>query len=385
MPIYHTLGEIPRKRHSAFRRSDGALYAEELIGSRGFSGPSSLAYHLERPTRVLASRAFRDLTRAPDPDPALRHRHFRTAALSPAPSAVLDRTLLMYNADVAISVVRPADDDDFFYRNAQGDELVFVNDGAGTLETSLGELTFGDGDYLVVPRGIVHRYRFTTRPGRLFVLETADGVRTPARYRNEHGQLLESAPFCERDIRRPETLVTLDEEGRFRVLVKRDDRLTETVVDRHPFDVVGWDGYYYPWAMNIRDFEPRVGRFHLPPPAHQTFEAAGVVVCSFCPRPFDFDPQAVPAPYNHSNVMSDEILYYANEEFMSRKGIERGSITLHPHGLPHGPHPGKAEESVGAKWTNELAVMVDTFRPLQVSAEASGLEDAGYLRSWIAT
>ena len=383
MPFYHRLGEIPRKRHSAFRRADGALYAEELLGSRGFSGPSSLLYHREAPTRVLESKLLRDLTRAPDPNPALRHRHFRTAALAPAPSAVLGRTMLFYNADVALSVVRPEAEDDFFFRNAQGDEVVFVSEGQGVLESPQGELPFAAGDYVVIPRGILHRYRLVAGPFRLLILETADSVRTPARYRNEHGQLLEIAPFSERDIRRPETLVTRDEAGRFRVVVKREDRLTELAVERHPFDVVGWDGFYYPWALNIADFEPRVGRFHLPPPVHQTFEAAGIVICSFCPRPFDFDPQAVPAPYNHSNVMSDEVLYYANAEFMSRKGIEYGSVTLHPHGLPHGPHPGKAEESIGAARTDERAVMLDTFRPLHVAAEALAIEDAGYLRSWL--
>jgi homogentisate 1,2-dioxygenase len=296
---------------------------------------------------------------------------------------VLDRTMLFYNADVALSVVRPQAEDDFFYRNAQGDEVVFVSEGTGALESPQGELPFRSGDYIVIPRGILHRYRLAQGPFRFLVLETADSVRTPARYRNEQGQLLESAPFCERDMRRPESLVTRDETGRFRVLVKRDDRLTELTVERHPCDVVGWDGFYYPWALNIADFEPRVGRFHLPPPVHQTFEAAGLVICSFCPRPFDFDPEAVPAPYNHSNVMSDEVLYYANAEFMSRKGIEYGSITLHPHGLPHGPHPGKTEESIGAKRTDELAVMLDTFRPLHVAAEAVAIEDPDYLRSWL--
>jgi homogentisate 1,2-dioxygenase len=384
MPIYRRLGEIPRKRHSAFRKADGALYPEELLGSRGFSGPSSLLYHVDRPTRVLASRSLRDLVRAADPDPTLRHRHFKTAALVTSPSASLDRTMLLYNADVAVSVVRPQAPDDFFYRNAQGDEVVFVGEGEGVLESPMGELPFRSGDYLVIPRGIVHRLRFSAGgPLRLLVLEIADSVRPPARYRNEQGQLTESSPYSERDLRGPEALVTRDEAGEFRIVVKREDRLTELRVDRHPFDVVGWDGYYYPWAFNIADFEPRVGRFHLPPPFHQTFEAAGLVICSFCPRPFDFDPEAVPAPYNHSNVMSDEVLYYANAEFMSRKGIEYASVTLHPHGLPHGPHPGKAEESIGAQKTDELAVMLDTFRPLHVAAEALPLEDKDYGRSWL--
>jgi homogentisate 1,2-dioxygenase len=383
MPFYQRLGDLPRKRHSVFRRKDGGLYAEELVGSRGFSGPSSLLYHLDRPTRVLESRVLQEPRRNPDPDAALRHRHFKTGALSPTASATLDRTVLFFNADVTLSVVRPRITDDFFYRNAEGDEVVFVGEGEGLVESPMGELPFRPGDYVVIPRGVVHRLRFSAGPLRLLVIETADAVRPPARYRNEQGQLTESSPYSERDIRAPETLVTLDEPGDFRIVVKRDGRLSAVRVDRHPFDVVGWDGYYYPWALNIADFEPRVGRFHLPPPFHQTFEAAGLVVCSFCPRPFDFDPQAVPAPYNHSNVMSDEVLYYANAEFMSRKGIEYASVTLHPHGIPHGPHPGKAEESIGVAKTNELAVMLDTFRPLRVAAEALPLEDREYLRSWL--
>ncbi len=215
------------------------------------------------------------------------------------------------------------------------------------------------------------------------MIESSGFVRTPKRYRNEHGQLLEHAPYSERDIRRPEQLVTHEEKAEHHVLVKKDFRLTEFVLDHHPFDVVGWDGFYYPWALNIHDFEPRVGRFHLPPPVHQTFEGDGFVVCSFCPRPYDFDPQAVPAPYNHSNVMSDEVLYYANSEFMSRKGIEFGSVTLHPDGIPHGPHPGRAEDSIGKTHTDELAVMLDTFRPLMVGKPALDVEDKDYYQSWL--
>jgi len=235
----------------------------------------------------------------------------------------------------------------------------------------------------VIPRGILHRYRFGQGPHRFLMIESAGYIRTPKRYRNEHGQLLEQAPYSERDIRRPERLAVNDERGEFVLVVKKENRLTEFVLDHHPFDVVGWDGYYYPWIFNIHDFEPRVGRFHLPPPVHQTFEGDGFVICSFCPRPYDFDPNAVPAPYNHSNVMSDEVLYYANSEFMSRKGIEYGSVTLHPDGIPHGPQPGRTEASIGAKETNELAVMVDTFRPLLVSKGALDVEDRDYYTSWL--
>jgi homogentisate 1,2-dioxygenase len=383
MPFYHRLGTIPAKRHSVFRQANGNLYCEELIGNQGFVGPSSLLYHIERPTQVLRAQEFRGFKWEGEELRQLRHRHFRSHAITTGPSAVLDRVPIVFNHDVALSIVSPKQEDRFFYRNAQGDEIVFVTVGEGVLETQMGEMSYRSGDYLVIPRGILHRYRMKLVPHTFLVIESSGFVRTPKRYRNEHGQLLEHAPYSERDIRRPEQLVTHDEKGEFRVLVKKDFRLTEFVLDHHPFDVAGWDGFYYPWAFNIHDFEPRVGRFHLPPPVHQTFEGDGFVVCSFCPRPYDFDPQSVPAPYNHSNVMSDEVLYYANAEFMSRKGIEFGSVTLHPDGIPHGPHPGRAEDSIGKTHTDELAVMVDTFRPLMVGKPALDVEDKDYYQSWL--
>jgi homogentisate 1,2-dioxygenase len=383
MPFYHRLGEIPPKRHSVFRQPSGALYHEELIGNKGFVGPASLLYHIERPTRVLRILEIQELDWKPEDQRQLRHRHFHSHSLRPGPSPVVDRIPVLYNSDVALSLAAPVQQDDFFYRNAQGDEVVYVTEGDGVLATQMGDLPFRPGDYLVIPRGILHRYNLAQGPHRFLVIESAGYVRTPKRYRNEHGQLLEQAPYSERDIRRPEELRVNEEKGEFRVLVKKDYKLTEFVLDHHPFDVVGWDGYYYPWAFNVHDFEPRVGRFHLPPPVHQTFEGDGFVICSFCPRPYDFDPGAVPAPYNHSNVMSDEVLYYANSEFMSRKGIEYGSITLHPDGLPHGPHPGRTEESIGKTHTDELAVMVDTFRPLLVSKQAFEVEDKEYYHSWL--
>jgi homogentisate 1,2-dioxygenase len=383
MPTYHALGLLPPKRHTALRGEDGALRYEELVGNKGFTGPSSLLYHLRLPTAVKSVRAFRDLAWETEEDRTLRHRHFRTGPLETGPSAVLDRLPLLFNADLALQMVRPQKEDAFFYRNGQGDEIVFVTEGEGVLESSFGLLPFRSGDYVVIPRGVLHRYRLAPCGQRFLVIESRGAVSTPRRYRNEYGQLLEGAPYSERDFRRPEGLEPHDETGDFRVIVKSANSLTEIVLAHHPFDVVGWDGYYYPWAFNIHDFEPKVGRVHLPPPVHQTFEGEGFVVCSFCPRPFDFDKDAVPAPYSHENVMSDEVLYYANAEFMSRKGIEYGSITLHPDGLPHGPQPGKTEESIGAKWTNELAVMVDTFKPLRASRQALPLEDEGYSLSWL--
>jgi homogentisate 1,2-dioxygenase len=383
MPIYHQQGQLPVKRHIAFRRDDGSLYHEELIGNKGFVGPSSLLYHVQQPTHVQRVTALKSLKWDAEPEHGFRHRHFRTARLAPSASLTADRIPLLFNQDVALAFAQPTAEDDYFYRNAQGDEIVYVSDGTGVLETQLGQLPFKPGDYLVIPRGIMHRYRFTSHPIKCLVIESRGYVRTPKRYRNEHGQLMESAPYSERDIRRPESLTTSDEKGDFRIIVKKDDHLTEFVVNHHPFDVIGWDGYYYPWAFSIHDFEPRVGRVHLPPPTHQTFEGDNFVVCSFCPRPYDFDPRAVPVPYNHSNVMSDEVLYYASSEFMSRKGIEYGSVTLHPDGVPHGPHPGRVEQSLGQTHTNELAVMVDTFHTLKVSTQALAIEDPEYYHSWV--
>ncbi len=382
MPIYKQLGRVPRKRHIALRGEDGRLLPEELIGNEGFTGLASLVYHLHNPTQVKNVRLLKCLDWKPEPERLVRHRHFLTKRVETGPSVVFDRVPLLFNADVALALVNPRQNDDVFYRNAQGDEVTYVAEGQGTLESVFGAIPFRGGDYLVVPRGILHRVRFEG-PARCLVIESRGYVRTPKRYRNEYGQMVEGAPFCERDIRRPGELRTHDEVGDFPILVKQYDGLTELVLDHHPCDVVGWDGYFYPWAFNIHDFEPIVGRVHQPPPVHQTFEGDGFVICSFCPRPYDFDPDAVPAPYNHSNVDSDEVLFYASSEFMSRKGIEYGSITLHPDGLPHGPHPGRAEASIGARATTELAVMMDSFRPLRVARAALALEDPEYHRSWL--
>jgi homogentisate 1,2-dioxygenase len=383
MPVYHQLGQIPSKRHKVYRKPSGELYAEELMGNMGFVGPSSLIYHVSRPTAVRALRTIRELQWHTASTEPLRHRHFRTRQVDCGGDPILDRVPLLFNHDVSMDLAKPAAGTSTFYRNAQGDEIVYVSAGQGRLESPFGSIGFDSGDYLVIPRGILHRYKFASSDNALLVIESAGYVRTPRRYRNEYGQLLESSPYSERDIRVPQDLETHDEKGDFLLVVKKANLLTEMVLAHHPFDVAGWDGYYYPWALNIHDFEPRVGRFHLPPPTHQTFEGDGFVVCSFCPRPFDFDPDAVPAPYVHSNVMSDEVLYYANSEFMSRKGIEYGSITLHPDGLPHGPQPGRTEASLGQKQTNELAVMVDTFRGLHVSEQAVTAEDKDYYLSWL--
>ena len=385
MPIYHTLGGIPRKRHTVFRKPGGGIYAEELMGHEGFVGTSSLLYHVHPPTTVKSARRVKEIVWEADDDSSLRHRHFLTARAKKGGSPTLDRIPILFNQEIAMLYVEPDEQDAHFYRNSMADEVTYVVEGAGVLESVFGDLPFRSGDYVVIHRNITHRWRLDLAAGatKLLVFESRGHVRWPKRYRNDVGQLIEGAPYSERDIRRPTELRTHDETGDFPVLVKQYNQVNELMLDHHPFDVVGWDGYFYPWIFSIHDFEPIVGRIHQPPPVHQTFQGDGFVICSFCPRPYDFDPQAVPAPYNHSNVDSDEVLFYASSEFMSRKGIEYGSITHHPAGLPHGPHPGRAEASIGQKFTNELAVMMDSFRPLKIAKAATSFEDPNYHRSWI--
>ena len=384
MPMYHTLGKVPRKRHTVFRNDEGGIYYEHLMGNIGFSGLKSLLYTIRRPTTVTEIEKIKDTVWESDPDSTLRLRHLRTHRLPAVGSnPAIDRTPLLYNRDVALSIARPKGTDSMFYRNGQGDEIIFVTEGGGVFESQFGEIPFRKGDYIVIPRGIIHRYRLVKGEQIFFIMESRGYVRTPGKYRNEHGQLLEHSPFSERDIRPPEKLPVYEETGKFPVIVKKQNALHLVILDHHPFDVVGWDGYYFPWALSIDDFEPITGRLHQPPPVHQTFEGDGFVVYSFVPRLFDYHPEAVPAPYNHSNIGSDEVLYYCSSEFMSRKGIEYGSVTFHPDGLPHGPHPGKIEESIGKKDTKELAVMVDTFEPLTVAKAALACEDPDYTRSWL--
>lgn len=383
MPHYTRLGQIPGKRHVQFRRPDGALYTEEVVGAEGFSGISSICYHIHPPTLV---------ERIEEPIPYgveyadedfLRHRHLRGFQIEPGGDWLSGRRYVMGNADVRLAIARPTQVMDYFYRNATCDELVFVHEGEGRLESLLGTVEFTQGDYVHVPRTVTHRWVFNDgRPPRLLVIEAQSEIRFPKRYRNAFGQLLEHSPFHERDIRPPADLVTHDEEGEFEIRIAKHGYLHRYIMRYHPFDVVGWDGYMYPYAISIHDFEPITGRIHQPPPVHQMFEAHNFVVCSFVPRLFDYHPDAIPAPYNHSNIDSDEVLFYAEGDFMSRRGIDRGSFTLHPGGIPHGPHPGTTEASIGKKETRELAVMVDTFRPLKLTQTALEIDDADYAYSW---
>lgn len=383
MPMYHSLGQVPRKRHTQFRRPDGKLYTEQLMGSRGFSGRSSLIYHHNMPTQVREIRRVQKCSVEHSDEQGLRHHHFKTMGLKKSGDPVTGRVVLLHNSDVSMAIAVPDQKMTYYYRNGQGDDLYFVHEGTGRIQTTFGELDYRPGDYVVIPRGTSYMFHPSGDPQRYLVIESASSIETPKRYRNEYGQLLEHAPMAERDIRRPERLETFTDRGKYEVRIKARDQITAYEFDFHPLDVVGWDGFLYPYIFNIEDFEPITGRIHMPPPTHQCFEGRNFVVCSFVPRMYDYHPLAIPVPYNHSNVDSDEVLFYASSEFMSRKGIEYGSITHHPDGLPHGPHPGRAEASIGAKYTNELAVMMDSFRPLKVAKAAMDIEDPAYHQSWI--
>jgi homogentisate 1,2-dioxygenase len=381
--FYHKLGEIPRKRHTQFRKPDGGLYREEVMGVAGFAGIQSILYHLHQPTQMLRAKRIADATDDFVAFGPVQHRQFKTGASARGGDIVSGRTVLVGNSDITMAVARPTESMDYFYRNGQAYECLFVHEGSGTLHSVFGRLEFGPGDYVVIPFSVTWRIEFDSPDNRLLVFESRDQITTPKRYRNWYGQLLEHSPYCERDIRVPGQLETVDEAGEFKVVIKARNELTAHWIDHHPFDVVGWDGFVFPWAFNIADFEPITGRIHQPPPVHQTFEGAGYVICSFVPRLYDYHPQAVPVPYNHANVNSDEVLYYVDGNFMSRRGVDRYDITLHPSGLPHGPHPGTVEASLGKSATEETAVMMDTFRPLQVTAAALALEDTDYATSWL--
>jgi homogentisate 1,2-dioxygenase len=383
MPFYHKLGQLPHKRHTQFRQPDGSLYREEVMGLEGFDGIESLLYHVHQPTQIKHAELIAELKNDFCDFGAIRHRHFKSGNMQAGGDPVSGRRVVLGNHDVTLGVVRPTESMNYFYRNGQAYEVYFVHTGEGTLHTNFGKLDFRPGDYIVIPFSTTWRMELRGTDHKFLVIESPSMIQVPKRYRNQYGQMLEHAPFCERDFRVPEELETHTEQGDFEVRVKVRDRLTRHILDHHPFDVVGWDGYLYPWIFNIGDFEPITGRVHQPPPVHQTFMGHNFVVCSFVPRMFDYHPQAIPAPYNHSNVNSDEVLYYVEGNFMSRRGVEIGSFTLHPSGLPHGPHPGTMEASIGKERTEELAVMVDTFHPLHVTADALAMEDDKYAYSWV--
>ncbi|MFQ5335752.1 MAG: homogentisate 1,2-dioxygenase [Flavobacteriales bacterium] len=384
MPIYHKLGELPPKRHTAFRKQDGGLYQEELFGTEGFSGMSSLIYHLYPPTQVKS--IGEPLPAIPEiaVEKNLQALCFNGFDIAAEKDYLQSRKTLFVNNDLHIGLAAPsASMRDYFYKNAEADELLFIHSGSGKLSTVFGAISFEYGDYIIIPRGTVYRLEFEDSGNRLLFIESFSPLLTPKRYRNEFGQLLEHAPFCERDLKLPHDLETHDERGDFKVMIRKQGMIYPYHYVNHPFDAAGWDGYNYPYGISIHDFEPITGRVHMPPPVHQQFEASNFVVCSFVPRLFDYHPQAIPAPYHHSNIDSDEVLYYVDGDFMSRDKIGKGQITLHPGGIPHGPHPGTIEKSIGKKETGELAVMIDPFNPLKITREAMRIEVKDYYRSWL--
>jgi homogentisate 1,2-dioxygenase len=383
MAYYYKLGNIPHKRHTQFRKPDGTLYSEQLFSTEGFSNDYSLLYHVHPPTQIIKTEKPVSVAPQVAEEKMLKHRSFEGFNIKPAKDFLESRVPVLVNNDVHIVLAAPQSSvHDYYYKNADADELIFVHEGTGVLKTMYGELPFGYGDYLSIPRGTIYQVRFNSEANRLFIVESFSPIRFPKRYLSKYGQLLEHSPFTERDIRPPQNLETHDERGDFLVRTKKKGILYNIHYAGHPFDVVGWDGYCYPFAFSIHDFEPITGRVHQPPPVHQTFEAHNFVVCSFCPRLYDYHPLSIPAPYNHSNIDSDEVLYYVDGDFMSRKNVTRGMITLHPAGIPHGPHPGTVEKSIGKTETKELAVMVDTFHPLMLTKQALDIENDNYVMSW---
>ena len=384
MPIYHRLGKVPPKRHTQFEKPGGGLYYEQLFGTIGFDGMSSLMYHVNRPTMVKEILGSKDVSPKIAVEKSVKSRKFIGFNAAAKDDFLDSREPMLVNSDIHIGVAAPKKSmTDYFYKNADADEMLFIHKGTGKLRTFLGNIEFKYGDYIIIPRGMIYQIEFDTEDNRILYAESFDPIYTPKRYRNWFGQMLEHSPFCERDYILPTGLETHDEKGDFHIKVKKQGMLHELIYATHPFDVVGWDGYNFPYGFSIHNFEPITGRVHQPPPVHQTFETKAFVVCSFCPRLYDYHPKAIPAPYNHSNIDSDEMLYYVDGDFMSRNNIGPGYITLHPAGIPHGPHPGAYERSIGQKETGELAVMIDTFKPLQVTENALKLDDGKYYRSWL--
>lgn len=383
MPHYYKLGNIPHKRHTQFRKPDGSLYSEQLFSTEGFSDDYSLLYHCHPPTQIIRTEPQQDVSPQVAEEKMLQHRCFEGFHVKPQDDFLQSRVPVLVNSDCHIVLAAPRKSmTDYFYKNTDGDEMIFVHEGSGKVTSQYGELPFSYGDYIVIPRGTIYQIHFNDANNRLFIVESFTPLRYPKRYMSKYGQLMEHAPYCERDIRPPQDLKTYDEKGDFLIRAKKKGIMYGLHYGTHPFDVIGWDGCCYPYIFSIHDFEPITGRVHQPPPVHQTFETNAFVVCSFVPRLYDYHPDAIPAPYNHSNIDSDEVLYYVDGDFMSRKNVTKGMITLHPAGIPHGPHPGAVEKSIGARETKELAVMVDTFRPLMLTKQALEIENEGYVMSW---
>ncbi len=385
MPHYLKLGEVPRYRHTTFYKEDGkSLYREELVSTIGFSGIYSNKYHIHMPTE--ASEVV-ELAKQEDvrwDDAPLMHTHFFTDKLEKGGDFLSGRVELMHNAHCWIYTARPTENPDYFFRNAFAHEYIFVHHGTGMFTSDYGQFRFEPGDQILVPKGIIYQMIYDDfENNKLFIVESDTPYEYPPHYTNDAGQFEEHAPISERDIKVPEFFEAKDEEGDFKLILKANKRFFEYTLPHHPYDVVGWDGYFYPFAVNIKDYCPKVGKIHLPPPVHLLFQTQHFVLCNFVPRLFDFHPQAIPAPYYHHNVDSAEVLYYVEGDFMSRSGVEEGSVTLHPVGIPHGPQPGKTEASVGAKDTEEYAVMVDTYAPLYPTKKTEAILDKNYYKSWL--
>ncbi|MEH7112501.1 homogentisate 1,2-dioxygenase [Neobacillus niacini] len=385
MTFYHKMGILPAKRHTVFRKPDGTMYREQVIGTCGFSGNQATLYHLNDPISFKKMGKVYDLSPVYEEDPMVKYRLFNTFELktdAESNDPIMGRNYVLANEDLKIATVAPEQEMNYFYRNSEGDEILFVHEGEGTVESIFGILPYKTGDYIIIPVGTTYRINMQTDSTRFLVIETQDEITIPKKYRNEFGQMLENSPYCERDIHPPSELITIDEKGEFEVRIKMNGKLTGYIQEQHPFDVVGWDGFLYPWTFNIADFLPITGQILQPPSVHQTFAGTGFVICSFVPRMLEYYPGAIKTPYFHSNVDSEEVLYYVNGNFHSRKGVDKGAITLHPMGLTHGPHPGVLEASLSVKETNEFAVMIDTFKPLRVTKKAVQCENEDYLYSW---
>jgi len=384
MPLYHRLGKIPPKRHTTFRKPDGNLFYEQLFGTIGFDGMSSLMYHHHRPTMVSQIGESIDVSPKVKVAKNMMARKLLGYDIAPEDDFLDSRKTMLANNDVHIGVAAPRKSlREYFYKNADADEMLFIHKGTGKLRTLLGNIDFEYGDYLIIPRGMIYQIDFDTEDNRILYAESFHPIYSPKRYRNYFGQMLEHSPYCERDYKLPTELETHNEKGEFVMKIKKQGHLHSLVYQSHPFDVVGWDGYNFPYGFSIHNFEPITGRLHQPPPVHQTFETKAFVICSFCPRLYDYHPDSIPAPYNHSNIDSDELIYYVDGDFMSRNNIGPGYMTLHPGGIPHGPHPGAYERSIGQKETEELAVMIDTFKPLMITEEALAIDDGSYYQSWL--
>ena len=384
MAYYISQGKIPHKRHTIFKNENGDFIYEQLFGNEGFSGKSSLLYHLNRPTQINSIGESLDLRPKAAVNFNILPRKLEGFLIPQKDDFIDSKTCLFFNNSVEIGMAFPKKSTTaYFLKNADADELLFIHKGKGHLSTLFGEINFEYGDYLVIPKGVIYQIFFETEDNKILFVESKDEIKFPSRYINEYGQLLEHSPFCERDLKTPNFIEPKNEKGNFLIKIKKQGILHEVNYATHPFDVVGWDGCLYPYGLSIHDFEPITGRVHQPPPVHQTFGTKSFVICSFVPRLFDYHPEAIPAPYNHSNIESEELLYYVDGDFMSRNNIRPGQFTLHPGGIPHGPAPGSMERSIGQKETNELAVMIDTFKPLQLTATALGIEDINYAYSWI--